>query len=198
MTYRKRTGRKRALGLLFRVLGRMMMGLLRIRVVRLLLLGAMLLFGLRSCSAPELRIGTFNVRAFGHKTDRARLTEILSALDADVIAFQEISDVQALSALATELSAKTSRSYQGVISDCGGRQRLHLGFLFDTSRTSLDSVREFPELREDRSGSCFDGDRTGLLGSFSSRSRFSFRSTKTHLLTVHFPAGSDLGQAQNR
>ena len=198
MTYRKRTGRQRAMGLLFRVLGRMMVGLLRVRLVRLLLLGAMLLFGLRSCSAPDLRIGTFNIRTFGHKTDRVRLTEILSALDADVIAIQEISDVQALRALAAELSAKTSRSYQAVSSDCGGKQRLHLGFLFDKSRASLDSVREFPELREDRSGSCFDGDRTGLLGSFSSRGRLSFRSTKTHLLTVHFPAGADFEQAQNR
>lgn len=137
MTYRKRTRRQRAIGLLFRVLGRMVVGLLRIRVVRLLLLGALLLFGLRSCSAPELRIGTFNIRMFGQKTDRVRLTEILAELDADVIAIQEIRDEQALRALAAELSAKTSRSYQAVRSDCGGRQRLHLGFLFDKSRASV-------------------------------------------------------------
>lgn len=198
MTYRHRTRRQRAIGLLFRVLGRMVVGLLRIRVVRLLLLGALLLFGLRSCSAPELRIGTFNIRMFGQKTDRVRLTEILAELDADVIAIQEIRDEQALSALAAELSAKTSRSYQAVRSDCGGRQRLHLGFLFDTRRASLDSVREFPELREDRSGSCFEGERAGLLGSFSSRGRFSIRSSTLHVLNVHFAAGGDVGQAQSR
>lgn len=198
MTYRPRTGRQRALGLLFRLLGRIVVGLLRVRVVRLLLFAAALLFGLRSCSPPMLRIVTFNVRTFGLQTDRVRLRELLQAADADVIALQEVRDSQALGALAAELSSKTSRSYRAVSSACGGKQRLHLGFLLDTDRVRLDSVREFPELREDRGGSCFDGERAGFLGSFSSRGRFSVRRSKLHLLAVHFPAGAALGQAQSR
>ena len=132
MTYRPRTGRQRALGLLFRLLGRIVVGLLRVRVVRLLLFSAALLFGLRSCSPPTLRIVTFNVRTFGLQTDRVRLRELLQAADADVIALQEVRDSQALGALAAELSSKTSRSYRAVSSACGGKQRLHLGFLLDT------------------------------------------------------------------
>ncbi len=198
MTYRQRRSLQRALRLLFRVLSRITVFFLRVRALRLLLFVATVVFCLRSCSAPMLRIGRFNVRTFGLQTDRVRLGELLQEADADIISLQEIRDSQALDQLAAELSAKTSRSYQAVRSDCGGKQRLHLGFLFDIDRVRLDSVREFPELREDRGGSCFDGDRAGLLGSFSSRGRFAVRRSKLHLLSVHFPAGADLGQAQSR
>ena len=111
--------------------GRMMVGLLRVRVVRLLLLwrDAALRLAQLFCTGPSHRhLQHPHVRT----QDRSSPTHgDPSALDADVIAIQEISDVQALRALAAELSAKTSRSYQAVSSDCGGRQRLHLGFLFE-------------------------------------------------------------------
>lgn len=184
------------MGLLLWMAARRWRGPFRMRWVLLSLVGAVVWFGARSGCAPTLRVGTFNVREFGPRTDRTRLIALLKDTNSDVLALQEIQDPPALGAIATALSVGTPRSYQAVVSQCGGQRQLHLGFLYDTARVRLDQLREFPELREDNGGSCSAGDRAGLLASFSMRS--GFRETRTHVLTVHFPAGAASEQARRR
>lgn len=156
-----------------------------------------LYLGARGCgSGAPLRVGTFNVREFGPSTDLGRLTALLAESDADVMAVQEIQRPDLLPQVAKLLSAKSGRSYLSIASDCGGKRAMHVGFLFDAKRVKLDAVEEFPELRDDRGGSCSLGARAGLLGVFSQRSWFRHR--EYALLTVHFPAGGDVEQARER
>ena len=175
--------------LCFRILGR----LLKSRVGRVCLLLLGVYFAARSCGAPVLRVGTFNIQNFGPQTDFQRLIALLKETDADVLALQEIRDEDLLAQVAEGLSAVTARSYRTVVTKCGGKRALHLGFLYDSARVRLDKLQEFPELQQDSNGRCADGDRAGLLGTFST-GRLLWR-TRTHLLTVHFPAGGDFQQA---
>lgn len=176
----------------FRILRRLLRS--RLGLACLILVG--LYFGIRGCEAPALRVGTYNIREFGVQTDLMRLRALLAETNADILALQEIQNTDMLGQVATDLSTVTSRSYQAVVSRCGGKRTMHLGFLYDTDRVQLDDTREFPELRDDDRGSCSQGDRAGLLGVFSVRS--GLRRIRTYLLTVHFPAGSDFRQAQAR
>lgn len=186
----------RLVGLVLQSSLRVLAWLLRTRIGRGVLLGLLVYSGVQSCRAPVLRVGTFNLRELGPQTDLARLRAILAEVDPDVLAVQEIPRVDTLRRLAAELSAATRRRYEVALSACGGRRALHVGFLFDAEKVRLDEVREFPELRDDGKGSCSSGARAGLLGVFSARA--GLRRVRTHLLTVHFPAGAEFGQAQER
>lgn len=148
------------------------------------------------CSRTPLRVGTFNVREFGAGTDLVRLTEILSESDSDVMAMQEIQRPDLMPPLATRLSERSGRRYQAAVSECGGKRTMHVGFLYDTARLQLEQLQEFPELRDDRGGSCTLGARAGLLGVFSIRRWL--HKKRYSLLTVHFPAGGDPQQARER
>jgi endonuclease/exonuclease/phosphatase family metal-dependent hydrolase len=146
-----------------------------------------MLIGVRFCGKDvELRLGTFNVREFGPDTDLERLTSILHEADRDVMALQEIQDLALLRDVAARLSARSGRPYQSVVSRCGGRSRMHVGFLYAADRLRLDGTREFPELRDDDGGSCSTGARAGLLATFSLRRLITRK--RYALLVVHFPA----------
>ncbi len=129
-----------------------------------------------------LRIATYNIRQFPRDTDLPRLREVIAALDADVIAVQEIKDRAALDPLVRSLSTGRRR-YRYVLAACGGKNQMFLGFLYDTRRAHLRSTREFAELDPDGKGRCSDGERSGLWGVFVSGKRV------VHLLAVHLPAG---------
>ena len=150
----------------------------------------------RGCGGASLRIGTFNVREFGTRTDLVRLTELLSEADSDVMAMQEIQRPDLMPHLVARLSERSGRWYQAVVSACGGKRTMHVGFLYDTERVHLDQMQEFPELRDDRGGSCSIGARAGLLGVFSTNRWWSKK--RYSLLTVHFPAGAQPVQVRER
>jgi len=144
-------------------------------------------FAARGCVGGDLRLSTFNIRRFGvEPTDTARLLTLLESLDADVIAVQEIQRLDRLQELAAELRRR-GRPYEAAASDCGGRQQMHVGFLFDTRRVRLERLREFRELLPDEGeGGCTDGDRPGLLGVFR---RTGPGGGQLHALVVHLKAG---------
>lgn len=155
-----------------------------------------ILFAIHSCGSREsLRLGTYNIRQFGPGTDLERLTDLLTALSGDVVALQEIQDLDVLRTATEKLSARANRKYQFIASQCGGRRRMHVGFLYDSERLRVEDPREFPELRPDNSGSCWAGARSGLLVTFvlqrDARQRYS-------ILVVHFPAGGTPEQVQDR
>ncbi len=150
----------------------------------------------RGCNGTPLRVGTFNVREFGARTDWVRLTEMLAESDSDVMAMQEIQRPDLMPNLAERLSRRSGRSYRAVVSACGGKRTMHVGFLYDAARLQLEQIQEFPELRDDQGGSCTLGARAGLLGVFSTRRWL--RKKRYSLLTVHFPAGGGPEQVRER
>lgn len=190
------------LGIL-RLLSRCVVALIRLGVLALrtrIGLATLALFcvylGTQGCSSAPLRVGTFNVREFGTRTDLVRLTEILSESDSDVMAVQEIQRPDLMPHVAARLSERSGRRYQAVVSDCGGKRTMHVGFLYDSARVRLERKQEFPELRDDQGGSCSLGARAGLLGVFTARHWL--RKTRYSLLTVHFPAGAQPAQVRER
>jgi endonuclease/exonuclease/phosphatase family metal-dependent hydrolase len=145
----------------------------------------------RACDGRDaLRVGTFNIRRFGvEPTDMARLTAIVGEAAPDVLALQEIQSVDGTRELARRLS-RGGRSYTYVLSSCGGRSAMHVGFLYDETRVRLGKTREYPELDPSGGGACSSGERAGLAATFERKDHARAPSTFT-LLAVHLVAGAD-------
>jgi endonuclease/exonuclease/phosphatase family metal-dependent hydrolase len=140
--------------------------------------------------APRLRVATYNIRRFGREpTDLDRLARVLDAVDADVIAVQEIQDATRLDELFARLGR--GRAWKRVLSACGGRSEMLVGFLYDSARVTLEETREFPEL-DGEGGRCTEGERAGLLARFSSGGR------ALTLLAVHLASGASPEHAGRR
>ena len=164
-------------------------------------LGAVVVAGLVAAAAARgsgcvlgrgLRAGTFNIRCFGNEpTDMDRLAAIVEATGSDVLAIQEVQSEKAAHDLARRLS-KGSRRYTFTQSSCGGRSLMHLGFLYDASRVSLVSTKEYPELDPEGGGSCSAGERPGLAGLFERNGK------RFHLLAVHLAAGGEKEKMERR
>ena len=137
---------------------------------------------------PSLRVGTYNIRQLGAApTDMARLTEIVRGLDVDILAVQEIQSEQRFTDLARRLSDGGGRRYRTVLSSCGGRSEMRVGFLYDEARVDLRETREYRELDPGGGGRCDEGERPGLLGVFATGAG----GAPVHLLVVHFTPGAD-------
>ncbi len=132
-------------------------------------------------------VATYNVRNFGPSTDLARLTEIVSEIDPDVLALQEVAEPARVKALAERLSTG-GRRYESTVSRCGDKLRLAL--VYDTAAVKLASTEEIPDLdpEKDRCGA----ERPGLVARFERDGR-AFR-----LLVVHLAAGSDAARFSKR
>jgi endonuclease/exonuclease/phosphatase family metal-dependent hydrolase len=140
--------------------------------------------------ARRLRVATYNIRRFGREpTDLDRLASVFRAVDADVIAVQEIQDAARLDELFARLGR--GRAWKRVLSACGGRSEMLVGFLYDSARVTLEETREFPEL-DGEDGRCSEGERAGLLARFSSGGR------ALTLLAVHLAAGASPEHAGRR
>ena len=161
-------------------------------LVFLAAIGVVLMLALALCGARPLRVGTFNIRRFGvEPTDIDRLVELVEALEVDILAVQEIESEAALRHLERRLT-HDGRSFSHVLSSCGGRSQMRVGFLFDSRRVVLRASREYPELDPDGGGSCGDGDRAGLLGVFDHGNE------TLHLVTLHLAHGGQADKAAHR
>lgn len=165
------------------------------RIVPVLgLAGALVAIAISGARCPPggLRVATFNIESFrSDRTDVARLLELLAEADAEVIAVQEIEDARGFAGVVERLGAR-GRRYALALSDCAGKSRMHVGFVYDTARVELVGRREYPELDPDGGGSCGAGERPGLLG------RFSAGGEPFELLVVHLAAGGDEDRAARR
>jgi endonuclease/exonuclease/phosphatase family metal-dependent hydrolase len=153
---------------------------------------ALLAVSLSWCGGAGLRVATFNIENFREgRTDLSRLSQLLEQADADVIAVQEIEDPAGFAAVVQRLR-RDQRSYALALSRCGGRSKMHVGFVYDSARIQLVDRREYPELDPDGGGSCGAGERSGLLGQFRMETR------AFELLVVHLAAGGDEDKAARR
>lgn len=148
-----------------------------------------LFVGSRECrSSAPFRITTYNVRFFGREpTDIARLASVVAASEPTVFAVQELVDNRAMQSLLGELSRNGHR-YQAVTAQCGGRSGLRVAFVYDTTRVQWDHSREYPGMDVERGGSCSDGDRAALAGTFYRLDSRGNRREKLTLLTIHLAA----------
>lgn len=123
----------------------------------------------------RLRVVTWNLRNFPDpQQDLARLRERLTALDADLLALQEIHDPAALQALLPGWDLRLSQR--------GGRGHQRLGIAFDPGVFELVApAREHPELSQEGHV------RPGLSAYLRARAGgFDF-----HVLVVHLKAKAD-------
>jgi endonuclease/exonuclease/phosphatase family metal-dependent hydrolase len=141
-----------------------------------------------------LRVATFNIELFGYPekvTDDGRLRTILEELDADVIAVQEIMAPARFERLVRRMGG-AGRDYRFAQSSCGGKSRMHLGFVYDARRVAYEGAQEFPELEPGGDGRCHDGGRPGFLG------RFRADGKEIGLLAVHFEPGGEPEKMKRR
>jgi endonuclease/exonuclease/phosphatase family metal-dependent hydrolase len=151
------------------------------------------------CQRDRVRVATYNIRQFGvAKTDLDRLTTIIAKTDADVLAVQEIQSEKKLRDVAQRLS-QGRRRFDVVLSRCGGKSEMHVGFLYDTEKLSVISTKEYPELDPNGGVSC-NGERPGFAATFEEKNG---KKTRFALLVVHLLFGGerervDLRKAQWR
>ena len=139
-----------------------------------------------SCHPNRIRIATYNIREFGKaRTDLDRLTTIIAKTDADVLAVQEIMNERDLRDVARRLS-QGRRSFDVALSRCGGKSKMHVGFLYDKEKLTLLSTTEYPELDPEGGGNC-NGERPGFAGTFEDKEK----RRKVTLLVVHFLYGGE-------
>ncbi|HEY8077784.1 MAG TPA: endonuclease/exonuclease/phosphatase family protein [Labilithrix sp.] len=166
----------------------------RVVVVLIVALAAMLVLRCTSCRGTALRVGTYNIRTFGgegSETDMERLVANIRESRADVLAVQEIQSIAKARELAARLS-EGGRRFELVLSECGGRSAMRVGFLFDSSRVTLRETREYPELRPD-GGSCSDGERAAVSVAIDTGN-----GALIHLLVVHLAAGGEREKLEKR
>jgi len=166
----------------------------RILVVAALGLFSILFLRCEACLfLRPLRVGTYNIRRFGkEQTDMKRLAAIVKDADPDVLGLQEVMDVARVRDLAASLSTST-RHYTFVLTKCSGKSAMHVGYLYDTGRVTLESTREYPELDPEGPDRCGD-ERSGLAAKFTAR-----RSHRAfQLLVLHMTAGGERSKQTKR
>lgn len=84
---------------------------------------------LRPSAAHELRVMTWNLRNFPGDHNQTWMQAQIAAMKPDIVAFQEILDPAALSAMVPELEIVASHG--------GGRNRQHLALAYDPTRLAL-------------------------------------------------------------
>jgi endonuclease/exonuclease/phosphatase family metal-dependent hydrolase len=163
------------------------------RLLLVIVIGIVALCALRFASCGRgVRVGTYNIRQFGHEaTDMDRLTAIVKATEADVLAVQEIRNETKLSDLARRLSVG-GRRYAFKLSECGGKSNMKVGVLYDEARVRMTGFREYPELDPNGKGTCSTGDRPGFAASIDDRTRI------FTVLVIHLVAGSEAANVARR
>lgn len=144
-----------------------------------------------------LDIVAWNIRYFHHKDKKrvARVTDILTALNADVIVCEEILD-QSLNEVAEGLTKRGAGHYEVVYGTTGGNQRVAM--LYD-----LDWVRAKDDIREVYKKGEFTVDgkevfpRLPLLGFFTSISHVS-NPFEFQLMGLHLKSQMGGGEDQRR
>ena len=107
----------------------------------------------------HLRVATWNIRFFPEpSTDTERAGEILAALDADLIAAQEIADSDSLGAMLEAVNARLAqqtrassltgpRRYEHVLAESGGHGGQFVGYIYDRNAVSISDVETVTRLQ---------------------------------------------------
>lgn len=139
-------------------------------------LSLLLLFGL---SAHALKISTYNIRNFdksGYETNKPLLKKIISNLDADLLAVQEIHNERSF----RKFVKVALRDYGLLLSKCGGSGRQKLGFLYKRSKLKLTKTIEDSRLSQAFRNSC-GSLRPAMVAVFEENNSQNFAAVAVHL-----------------
>ena len=107
----------------------------------------------------HFRVATWNIRFFPEpSTDTERTGQILAALDADLIAVQEIADSDTLAAMLEAVNARLAqqarasgltspRRYEHILAESGGHGGQFVGYIYDESAVRLSGVETLTSLQ---------------------------------------------------
>lgn len=144
--------------------------------------------------APEVTLGTFNIRMFlDERTDPGAVAGALAELDADAFAVQEIRDLDAFAAVLRDASARTGRDYVMAMAPYCDRnpatRALNIGAVYDRSRLELVARRPFSD------GACARDQPQGLLAVLR-RDGHTFGLASLHMTAGGTPAAHASRRAQ--
>ncbi|MEM6455543.1 MAG: endonuclease/exonuclease/phosphatase family protein [Acidobacteriota bacterium] len=175
----------------------------------------------RTLDGDALAIGNWNIRWFPRgcrdaddcpvaPTDLDWLGCVITWMDVDVLALQEIIDTpearRAMRRLRADLTRRTGGQWRVDLQRCGPPDALHTGFLWDAERVALSNGQDIGQLngaavrdgagRSIRAGDACAGNlRPGRYAHVQSRTR---NGVDLHLLSVHFDSGRGLKDYRNR
>jgi endonuclease/exonuclease/phosphatase family metal-dependent hydrolase len=137
-----------------------------------------------------LKLATYNIRNFDYdprydiRTNKGHLKKILSEVNADLMAVQEIIQDRVF----IQFIEKNFPDYGVVISECGGQNDQKLGFIYNKTRLSLTNVSEDLRLstsREAQAPKCFVGSRPAIVATFHDKKD----NTNFVAMTLHLKSG---------
>lgn len=148
-------------------------------------------------SSAGLRVASYNIRNFDYDvrshtpTNKLHLVKLISEMQADLIAVQEINQKEEFENMITKNFAG---SYKAKLSECGGANDQKLGFIYNTNKLSLIEFKE--DLRtvnpnynnqnqEQEQGLCYTGSRPLAIGIFQNK----VTNEKIVGIAVHLKAG---------
>lgn len=159
-----------------------------------------------------LRLGTWNIRWFPdgcspgeqcpeNETDIPWLACTIAWMDVDLLALQEILNTRkakrGIRALRTELDRLTGGAWQVDLQQCGPEASQHVGFLWNTSRLTLENQADVSALNGASSGTpanaCAGNLRPGRYAHAKTQGGID-----AHLLSIHFDSGTRNRDYQNR
>jgi endonuclease/exonuclease/phosphatase family metal-dependent hydrolase len=144
----------------------------------------------------SLKMTSFNIRNFGLKgttTNKTELKNIISQLDTDIIAVQEIVNTQDFKLFIQ----KEFPDYSIVFSHCGGGGKQKLGFIYHRQKFDLIKLEEDVKISQADGLPTILGCgnlRPALIGTFRNK----FNQTEFTAVIVHLKAGSGLKNFQVR
>ncbi len=128
----------------------------------------------------NVKLATFNIRNFDYdergriSTDKDALAKILNSLSFDVLAVEEINQVQVFK----DFIQKRLPNHDTALSQCGGAHAQHLGFVFNKKKFKLNSFKEDGRLSE----GCDVGVRPAAIADFTEiATGFNFTAIALHL-----------------
>ncbi len=138
-------------------------------------------FAVAGCSSP-VTVATFNIRMFPRPdTDHAQVAKRIAAVDASIMALQEIGDGRAMAAVLADASQRGERDYRLLLGPCGGDNgRFTTAIAYDAETWSVVEHIGYPDMLPD--GHC--GRRQpGTLGVFRND-----QGKELGVLSMHLPA----------
>ena len=155
---------------------------------------SLLAFLLVSSSYASITISSYNIRMYGksgENTDQAKLKEILTEMNSDLIGVQEIVSVPKLKSFISS----NFKNYAVAMSKCGGAGSQKLGVIYDTTKLELVKMIEDDSISNPKNNpqNEFEDDVLGCRSSLRPLVIAFFKERKTQqslvAMVVHLKAG---------
>lgn len=147
-----------------------------------------------SSAKADLKVAAYNIRNFDYDsradahTDKKELVKIIKSLKADLLGVEEIVNQKAL----YDLVRDSLKNYKLVLTQCGGRGRQTLGFLYNPQVLELVSFEQ--SMATNLNEGCDKGSRPMAVGNFKIKES----GVKFTAVQVHLKAGARQSSADKR